>query len=59
MSAAKLALKQWQINDRVVFDIPTRLTNSSSPTPYVPAKPAPLRQGSDDHLRCKSRGNSV
>ncbi|MGH8743290.1 MAG: hypothetical protein ACREUY_03335 [Burkholderiales bacterium] len=57
MTPTKLAPKQWAINDGVVFDVPQRITNASSKEVYAP-KPAPLREGADDHLKFKSKGNS-
>lgn len=41
--------------EKVVFDIPQRITNSSSKAPYVPSS-WPVRAGADDHKQIKSKG---
>lgn len=37
------------------FSAPSRITNASSTLPLV-LKPAPVRPGSEDFLRCPSKG---
>ncbi len=40
---------------RVEFDIPQRITNSSSRAAYVPSA-WPVRAGADDHKQFKTKG---
>ncbi|MFD0669696.1 hypothetical protein ACT80S_18405 [Ramlibacter sp. MAHUQ-53] len=41
--------------ERVAFDIPQRITNSSSRAAYVPSA-WPVRAGAEDHKKFKTRG---
>lgn len=54
LSAKSEGKKQWTA-PKVLLDVPTRITNSSSRALYVTPKP-PMRAGSQDFLRCESRG---
>ena len=42
-------------HDKVQFDIPQRITNSSSRTSYVPSA-WPVRAGADDHKQYRTKG---
>lgn len=41
--------------ERIDFDVPQRITNSSSKQPYVPPS-WPVRAGADDHRQHRSKG---
>lgn len=47
--------KQWTAPKVDFSDLPEKITNSSSRALYVTPKP-PMRAGSQDFLRCESRG---